>query len=95
LPLPRLLCSKPPICALALRYTLVMPTTISLSEKLQHQLEEAAERTGKPQDELVTEALTEYFSRARGKFSSFGAGNDPTLDARQTRELLKQAWGKR
>jgi predicted transcriptional regulator len=72
-----------------------MPTTISLSDKLQHQLKDVAERTGKPQEEIVSEALTQYFSKSGRTFSSLGAGDDPTLDARQTKELLKEAWGKR
>jgi len=50
---------------------------------------------GKPPEALLEEALTGYLSRPHRQFVSVGAGDDPSLDARQTREILKIAWGKR
>ncbi len=72
-----------------------MPTTISINDEIQRQLKDEADRTGKPQDELVTEALTQYLTKVSRSFSSLGAGDDPTLDARRTHQLLEQTWGKR
>jgi predicted transcriptional regulator len=69
-----------------------MANAIYLSDALERELRELAERTGKPQETILEEALHYYL--ARRNFASLGAGDDPTLDARQTRELLKDAWGK-
>jgi predicted transcriptional regulator len=68
-----------------------MSQAICLSDELTRQLTEAAKRLGKPPEALVEEALERYLSPSRRQFVSVGAGDDASLDARYTRELLKEA----
>jgi predicted transcriptional regulator len=72
-----------------------MPQALYLSDELTHLLKAAAERMGRPPEALLEEALTRYLSRPHRQFTSAGAGDDPSLDARQTREILQEARGKR
>lgn len=72
-----------------------MPRAVYLSDELAHQLSDAAKRLGKPPEALVEEALRRYLSPVGRQFVSVGAGEDASLDARQTRELLRELWGKR
>jgi predicted transcriptional regulator len=72
-----------------------MPQAVYLSDELARQLTDAAKRVGKPPEALVEEALRRYLSPGHRQFVSVGAGEDVSLDARQTRELLKELWGKR
>lgn len=72
-----------------------MSQAVYLSDELARQLTDAAARLGKPPEALLEEALIGYLSRPHRQFVSAGAGDDPSLDARQTREILKIAWGKR
>jgi plasmid stability protein len=72
-----------------------MPQAVYLSDELTRQLKVAAERLGRSPEALLEEALTRYLSPPHRQFVSLGTGDDPSLDARQTREILKEAWGKR
>jgi metal-responsive CopG/Arc/MetJ family transcriptional regulator len=75
-----------------------MPSSIYLEDNLQRQLQDLAERTGKSPGELLREALTQYLGNEHHSqriFKSLGAGDDPSLDAQRTHELLATAWGKR
>lgn len=65
---------------------------LELNPELERQLREAAAETGEAPSDIVAEALALYLGKRR-RFTSVGVGDDPTLDARQTRELLKN-WHK-
>jgi predicted transcriptional regulator len=71
-------------------------TTIYLPEELQRSLREAARRAGRPQAELIREALTSYLEgQPRPVARSIGLGHDAELAGRDTEEWLDEAWGRR
>lgn len=71
-------------------------TTLYLPEDLQLRLREAARRLGRPQAELVREALESYLqSRSSRRPSSVGSGSDPGLAARDAEAWLDREWGGR
>jgi plasmid stability protein len=71
-------------------------TTIYLPEELQRSLREAARRAGRPQAELIREALTSYLeAQPRPLPRSIGLGHDAELSGRETEDWLDEAWGRR
>lgn len=71
-------------------------TTIYLPEELQRSLRAAARRAGRPQAELIREALSAYLERVpRPPLRSIGLGEDRELAARDSDAWLDDAWGRR
>lgn len=71
-------------------------TTLYLPEDLQRRLRDTARREGRPQAELVREALTAYLDNTpRPTPTSLGAGCDPDLPARDAEEWLEARWRER
>lgn len=71
-------------------------TTLYLPEDLQRRLRDAARREGRPQAELVRQALIEYLADApRPTPASVAAGCDPDLLARNAEEWLEARWRER
>jgi hypothetical protein len=71
-------------------------TTLYLPTELQRALKDAARRSGRPQADLVRDALTEYLAKQpQPSPRSIGLGNDPALDARRLEEILDREWGGR
>jgi hypothetical protein len=68
-------------------------TTLYLPTELAASLREAARRSGRPQAELVREALETYLSRQpQPKPRSVALGRDPELAARDSEGWLEQNW---
>ena len=75
---------------------MVNKTTVYVPEELQRQLREISRRTGRPQADLLREALTEYVS-ARGerpRLKSIGVGSDTEVAARDTARWLEENWAR-
>ena len=71
-------------------------TTLYLPTDLQRALQEQARRSGRPQAELVREALRTYLEGAAApRPSSLGLGEDTELSARESKEWLARRWGER
>jgi len=71
-------------------------TTLYLPADLQRALREEARRSGRPQAELVRDALRSYLERAvRPLPSSLGLGEDAELGARESEDWLGREWGRR
>ncbi len=71
-------------------------TTLYLPASLQRELRDEAKRSGRPQADLVREALTAYLAgRPRRLPRSIGVARDGTLPARETEEWLRAQWGSR
>ena len=71
-------------------------TTLYLPNDLQRALRDEARRTGRPQAELVRDALRSYLgSRARPKLTSLGLGEDGELPARDSEAWLEREWDRR
>jgi len=69
-------------------------TTLYLPEELQRELREAARREGRPQAELVREALRAYLrDRPRPQPRSIGMLEDPTLRAEDAKRWVRERWG--
>ena len=64
-------------------------SAISISSELEQRLRNASESSGESPDVILMAALELYLAQETSRFSSLGAGDDPNLDARQTRALLK------
>jgi hypothetical protein len=74
----------------------VEKTTLYLPTDLQRALQEQARRSGRPQAELVREALRAYLEGAAApRPSSLGLGEDKELSARESEEWLARRWGER
>ena len=69
-------------------------TTLYLSPETQRTLRELARRTGRPQAEVIREALDLYLKQhgRRPLPCSIGAGEDTELAARDSEEWLKARW---
>lgn len=78
-------------------YDVVMEkTTLYLPTDLQRALREQARRSGRPQAELVREALRTYLeTTASPRPRSLGLGEDTELSARKSDEWLARRWGER
>ncbi len=69
-------------------------TTLYLPEQLQHELREAARREGRPQAELVREALGAYLhARPRPRPRSIGIVDDHELRAENVKAWVHEQWG--
>ena len=70
-------------------------TTVYVPDDLQRQLREISRRTGRPQADLLREALSEYLSaRGRPKLKSLGVGSDTGVAARDSEAWLREHWEK-
>jgi plasmid stability protein len=70
-------------------------TTLYLPEDLQRALRTEARRTGRPQAELVRDALRTYLgSRGKPRLRSIGAGEDAELSGRDSESWLSREWGR-
>lgn len=68
-------------------------TTLYLPIGLRRRLRDQARFTGRPQAELVREALDRYLDQRRPPLpTSIGAGDDPALDAREAKGWVHQRW---
>ena len=71
-------------------------TTLYLPDELLRALRDAARRSGRPQAQLVREAIERYLADSeRPRFRSFGSGEDAELDARDSEAWLQEEWGQR
>jgi predicted transcriptional regulator len=71
-------------------------TTIYLPEELQRSLREVARRTGRPQAQLIREALAAYLeTQPQPLMQSIGLGADDELTGRDSEAWLDEAWGRR
>ena len=74
----------------------VEKTTLYLPTDLQQALQEQARRSGRPQAELVREALRTYLEGAASpRPRSLGLGEDTELSARESEAWLARLWGER
>ncbi|NUR78667.1 MAG: CopG family transcriptional regulator [Thermoleophilia bacterium] len=68
-------------------------TTLYLPADLQRALQEQARRSGRPQAELVREALRRYLEGAAApRPRSLGLGADAELSGRESETWLQQHW---
>lgn len=71
-------------------------TTLYLPADLQQALQEQARRSGRPQAELVREALRTYLEGAAPpRPRSLGLGEDTELSGRESKAWLVRHWGER
>ena len=71
-------------------------TTLYLPSDLQRVLRDEARRTGRPQAELVRDALRSYFEQhARPRPRSIGIGEDTGLSGRESERWLDREWSGR
>ncbi len=71
-------------------------TTLYLTSDLQKRLREVSRRTGRPQADLVREAVATYLAElAPPKPASIGLGADAELHSDDTEEWLKAQWGRK
>ena len=71
-------------------------TTLYLPQDLQRALRDEARRSGRPQAQLVREALRSYLDgRDRPQPSSLGLGDDRELAARDSEDWLAREWDRR
>lgn len=71
-------------------------TTLYLEATLHRQIRELAQRYGRPQSELMREALEQYVqAQDRPLPRSIGAGGDGTFAARDSEAWLHAEWDKR
>ncbi|MGI8413265.1 MAG: ribbon-helix-helix protein, CopG family [Solirubrobacteraceae bacterium] len=74
--------------------TKIEKTTLYLPEELQRELREAARREGRPQSELVREALSVYLrERPRPRPSSIGMLEDTELGSEDAKAWVRERWG--
>lgn len=70
-------------------------TTLYLPEELQRALRETARREGRPQAELVREALDSYLrDRPRPQPRSIGMLNDAELRSEDAKRWVRERWSK-
>lgn len=68
-------------------------TTLYLPDDMRHALRDAARRSGRPQAELVREALAGYLAaNERPRPRSLGAGADEGLSAANSEDWLRSRW---
>lgn len=71
-------------------------TTLYLPRDLQRALKDASRRTGRPQAELVRDALREYLRKeGRPRLRSLGIAKDGRLPARESEAWLRAEWSRR
>ena len=71
-------------------------TTLYLPADLQRALQEQARRSGRPQAELVREALRAYLEGAASpQPRSLGLGEDAELSGRESEAWLAHQWSRR
>jgi predicted transcriptional regulator len=71
-------------------------TTLYLPSDLQHTLRALSRRTGRPQAELIREALEAYVStQERPRPASIGAAQDGSLEARDAKAWVRKQWAGR
>ena len=71
-------------------------TTLYLPDELHRGLRVAAKQSGRPQADLVRDALREYLGRlARPTLASVGVGEDRDLAGRDTEDWLEGEWATR
>ena len=71
-------------------------TTLYLPADLQHRLRTEARRRGRPQAELVRDALYAYFRRRKQPLPEFiGIAEDTEFSGRDSEGWLEREWGKR
>lgn len=69
-------------------------TTLYLDATLHRQIRELAQRYGRPQAEVIREALERYVqAQERPMPRSVGAGADGTIGARESEAWLRAHWG--
>ena len=75
----------------------VEKTTLYLPVDLQRALKDQARRSGRPQAELVREALRSYLAAAAAapQPASIGLGEDDGLIARESKDWLAGEWSRR
>ena len=68
-------------------------TTVYLSGEIRRGLEDASRRSGRPQAELIREALDAYLARQRRrKPKSIGVVNMPGLNLSERKRELREEW---
>ena len=72
---------------------MVNKTTLYLPEGTQRRLRELARRTGRPQSDLVRQALDRYLGNQSSPLpASVGSGEDPDLNGRDSEDWLRANW---
>lgn len=78
------------------RMAVVEKTTLYLPADLQRALQEQARRSGRPQAELVRQALRDYLEAAASpRPRSLGLGADAKLSGRESESWLERQWSRR
>jgi hypothetical protein len=67
-------------------------TTLYLTRELQLRLRAAARRRGRPQAELVREALDAYLGEGEPRGGLIGIGDDPDLEAADSEAWFRREW---
>ena len=71
-------------------------TTLYLPPELQRALKSAARQSGRPQAEIIREALTAYLgAQPRPRLRSIGVGDSGGFDAAESETWLDSEWGRR
>jgi hypothetical protein len=74
----------------------MLKTTVYLPERIQQALADAAHLAGRPQAELIREALETYLDRVpRPELLSIGIADDPTVSGRDSAAWLREQWDER
>lgn len=71
----------------------VEKTTLYLPRDLQLRLRETARRRGRPQAELVRDALAAYLDEDAPGLTLVGVGDDRDLSAADSEDWLRREWG--
>ena len=75
------------------RYEVMNKTTLYLPTELSRALKDAARRSGRPQAEVVREALERYLANEpRPLPKSLGMISDTTLDSAQIKDWIRENW---
>jgi predicted transcriptional regulator len=70
-------------------------TTIFLTDDLERLLQETARRTGRPQAEIVRDALTQYLQaqpRPWPRSVGMGANSDQSVTSENVKEWVREWW---
>ena len=71
-------------------------TTLYLPEELHRSIRDLSRRTGRPQAEVIREALGEYVARQERPWpSSIGSGSDGTVAGRDSESWLRSEWSRK
>lgn len=72
----------------------MLKTTVYLPELVQQALADAARQLGRPQAELIREALESYLGRIpRPELLSIGIVDEPSVTGRDSEAWLRDHWG--